>query len=76
MAEERFIWFIVVLVLFDCLVLEKMNNWGTPIAIFGVEIVLMLVVARRCGVQDIVLLLDRVLQLWNPNKRRDGGTPE
>jgi len=70
-AEERFIWSIIVLVLFDCLAFERLSNWGAPVAIFGVEIILMLVIARRCGVQDIVLLLDKALQLWGPNRRRD-----
>jgi hypothetical protein len=70
-AEERFIWSLVVLVLFDCFAFEKMTTWGAPLAVFGVEIVLMLVIARRCGVQDIVLLLDRVLLLWNPSRTRN-----
>lgn len=69
-AEERFIWMAALLILFDCYAFERMNNWGAPLAIFRLEVIVVVVIAQRCGVQDITLLLDRVLQLWRPRGTR------
>lgn len=59
--EERFVWILIVTIMFDCLALGGMSNSAAPIAIVTLELILLVVLAKRLGIDDVVVLIDRVL---------------
>jgi hypothetical protein len=58
--EERFVWILVVLMLFDALVFSNMENWTGPIVIGVIELVAIIVVADRCKVDTAAPLIDKI----------------
>ncbi|HEX3860358.1 MAG TPA: hypothetical protein VHY35_01545 [Stellaceae bacterium] len=67
--EERFIWIVVLIIIVDIGVFPSMNNWGAPIAILVIEIILMAILAKRLGVEEVTMLLARTIDGWA--RRRD-----
>jgi hypothetical protein len=60
-AEERFIWIVLCLILFDCLVLGNMDNWAAPLVIGVIELVFIIALAKRLQVEEIAKLLSRFM---------------
>lgn len=59
--EDRFLAFVVVMILFDVLLLDKAQNVSVPIIVFLLELMFFIVIAKRMGVQQIAGILDRLL---------------
>lgn len=59
--EERVGWVIVVVILLDILLLGQMSNPVTPIGIFVLELIALLIFAKRSGIQYVAVLLDRLI---------------
>lgn len=59
--EERFCWILAATILFDMAIFANIQTVGVPLAILGLELLLIVVLARKCGVQQIVLFIDRVV---------------
>lgn len=70
-GEERFIWIVICLILFDCLVLGDMKNWAAPIVIGIIELVLIIALAKKLRVEEIAGLLTRFMDRVGdyPDKR-------
>ena len=60
--EERFLWIATLVVIFDVFVFTLMENWGGPIAILMFQMVIMLILARKLGVEEIHSLIDKILE--------------
>lgn len=60
-AEERFIWIVVCIVLFDCMIFMNMENWSGPLVIGIIELVLIIALAKKLRVDQIALLLTRFM---------------
>jgi hypothetical protein len=60
--EERFIFSMVIVVLFDAFFFKSMDNWGSSIAILLLEIVALLVLARRLNVSDLLVITSSIIQ--------------
>lgn len=58
--EERFIWIIIVAVLFDALVFQHMENWAAAFVIGILELIGIVILADRCGVSAVMPLIDRI----------------
>lgn len=58
--EERFIWVLVALVLFDAMIFLNMSNWTAPIVIGIIELVAIVIMADRCRVDTVAPLIDRI----------------
>ncbi|WP_127144915.1 hypothetical protein [Pelagibacterium montanilacus] len=58
--EERFIWILVCIVLFDAFVFSYIANWAGAIVIGIIQLFGIVVLAERCGVNSVVPILDRI----------------
>ena len=63
--EERFIWFAVVVVLFDALVFAQMDNWTGPVIIGLIELLILLAVGRKWGMDLIWTLTEMIIGKWD-----------
>lgn len=59
--EERFIWLVAVVILIDVLWFKDAENAALPVIVLLLELVILFILARRMGIDDIVQLLDRLL---------------
>jgi len=67
--EERFCWILLSIVLFDIAVFASVQTTGVPLAILALQLVLLVVVAKRLGVEQVIRLVDRCIDGW---ARRNG----
>ena len=49
------------ILLFDTIVFPLFNNWGSSIAFLLLEVILLLIVARRFGVDEVAVWMDKIL---------------
>lgn len=68
--EERFVWIVIAVILVDVIWFRNSPNPTFPIAALILELIALLVIARRMGVKDYVQLMDRILQGFG---QRGGG---
>lgn len=59
--EERFIWISVVTILLTILLLHDSPSATLPLVVVLLELPLLIWVAKRCGVEDVAQLLDRLM---------------
>jgi len=55
-------WVVVLLLVVDIATFGSMETWAAPVTIFILEIVGLLVFAKRCGVEEVQQLIDRILE--------------
>jgi hypothetical protein len=70
LGEERFLWTLLVIILLDCMVFERFSTWAAPLSIAVLEIVLFVVLARKCRVPDITMLLNKITEFYGSSHRR------
>ena len=63
--EERFIWFTVVVVVFDALVFIQMDNWTGPLIIGVIELLLLVALGRKWGMDHIWTLTETIIAKWD-----------
>lgn len=68
--EERFIWIVISVTLIDVIWLRNSPNPTFPVIVLILELIALLVIARRMGVSDFVHLMDRILHGFG---QRGGG---
>lgn len=66
--EERFIFLAFIVALVDAFLFMQMENWAGPVVIGLIELVAFTVYARRCGVDEVVQLLDKLLAPFKRDK--------
>ena len=59
--EERFLWILVCVVLIDVIWFANSPNPTYPVVILVLQIIGLVILARRMGVEEPTLLLERVL---------------
>lgn len=59
--EERFMWIFACVVLVDFYVFSTMESWSGPLVIGVLELIGLVVVAKRCNVDVVLPILDRLL---------------
>jgi len=59
--EERFVWITVVVILVDVLWFKDSPNPVVPIVVLVFQLILLVILARRLGIDDVVELIDRLL---------------
>lgn len=59
--EERFIFVILFILLFDVVFFTVMPSFGGPIAILVLQLLILIPLARRMGMEEIAQSVDRVL---------------
>ncbi|HEY2892522.1 MAG TPA: hypothetical protein VGJ31_17930 [Dongiaceae bacterium] len=70
LLEERFIWIIISIILFNSLVFIHMDNWAGPLVIGLFQLIAIVIFAERCGVNEVAPLIDRILGSATEKTRR------
>ena len=73
--EERFVWILVVIVLFDALIFRAIQNWAGAIVIGIIELIGIVILADRCKVDTVAPLIDRLTGFVNRAANR-GQSPD
>jgi hypothetical protein len=60
-AEERFVWIVVCIILFDCLIFRDMESWTGPLVIGIIQLVLIIALAKKLQVDYVANLLTRFM---------------
>lgn len=61
--EERFCWALAILILLDVIFFTRIDGgWGAPITILFLEVILLLVLARKWGVEDLTDVIDKIVK--------------
>lgn len=66
--EERFLFVLVIIVMFDAIVFTHMESWSGAIVIGVIELFGLMVFARHCGIEEVQSLLDKVLHSWRSRR--------
>ena len=67
--EERFLWIVGAMILFDTMSFAQAGNWAVPIVVGVLELVILVVLAERCRVNPIMPLIDRLSGFVNRTKK-------
>jgi hypothetical protein len=59
--EERFVWITIVVILVDVMWFEDSPNPALPVVVLVLQLILLVVLARRMGIDDVVELIDRFI---------------
>ncbi|HEX2559132.1 hypothetical protein [Phenylobacterium sp.] len=60
-SEERFVWIVLMVILLDIIWFRDSENPTLPVVVLVLELVALMVLARRMGVDDYVTLVGRIL---------------
>ena len=70
LLEERFYWLLCLVILIDMVFFMHMPpSWGGPIAIVFLESLGLIAAARKCKVDAIVEITDKILTGWVGQKK-------
>lgn len=67
MLEERFLWILCIFVLFDVVIFTHMEGWSGPIVIGVIELIIIVILADKCGVNTVAPLIDKLTGAFNRN---------
>lgn len=66
--EERFLWVLALVVMFDVLFLMNAQNWTAPVVVGVLQLIGLAVFADKCRVNPIMPLLDKLTGMWSNGK--------
>ena len=70
--EERFVWVVLTMILADTLMFAHVDNWAGPVVIGVLELILLVVLARKWGIEEVsqvlAKFLDRAADHTDPRK--------
>ena len=59
--DERFVFALLVMILFDAWDFHSMQTWGGPLSVLVLEVVALIVLARILGVSELTRLLEQII---------------
>lgn len=59
--EDKFLWFLAALAIFDVVALLRAENWTGPLVIGILELIAVIVMANRCRVDVVAPLIDKLI---------------
>lgn len=68
--EERFFCILIVTIALDVVYLRDVANWATILLIGLLELIFLIILARKLGVEDLTNILDKYFQPLNPISRK------
>lgn len=57
--EDRFIFGVIILILLNVIFFSHTDGWGGPLAVLVLELIVVMILARKLGVEDITNILDK-----------------
>lgn len=70
-AEDKFLWFLSALAIFDAIALLQVQNWPAPVIIGIIELIAVVVMADRCKVDTVAPLIDKLTGAIGRAARKD-----
>ncbi len=59
--EDRFVFGLIILILLDVIFFSHTDGWGAPLAILILELIVIMMMAKRLGVEEITNILDKYI---------------
>lgn len=59
--EDKFMWFLAAIAVFDVVALTRADNWAAPFVIGIIELIAVIVMANRCRVDVVAPLIDKLV---------------
>lgn len=66
--EERFIFIVIIVSLVDTILFMQLENWTGPVIIGLIQLIALMVYARRSNIDEIVQLMDRLIAVWSKQR--------
>ncbi|WP_342069904.1 hypothetical protein [Yoonia algicola] len=63
--EERFIWLVIVILMFDAFTFSNMQTWTGPIIIGLIQLIIVIVLGRRWQMDEIWTLTTKLIDKWD-----------
>lgn len=63
--EERWIWLVSLMLMFDAFTFSAMSTWSGPVAIGTIQFVVIIALGRRWQMDPVWTLTERILDKWN-----------
>lgn len=63
-TEERFLWVLVFITLFDAHCFSNANSWGGPVVIGIIELILVIVIAESLEIRSIVGVVEKIFNIF------------
>lgn len=63
--EERFIWLVIVILMFDAFTFPAMQTWTGPIIIGLIQLIIVIVLGRRWQMDEIWTLTTKLIDKWD-----------
>ena len=57
--EERFCWALSLVILLNVFFFTTIDNWAGALSILFLQLVLFIILARKCGMEDLTDILDK-----------------
>ena len=70
--EERFLFIVVGVLLLDVVFFSVIDNFGGPLALLILQMLILVPLAKRMGMEEIATILDRVLGRLVDNAKSGG----
>lgn len=59
--EERFIFILIIIILLDVVFFSVLDSWTGPLSLIVLQTILLLVLARRMGIEEFQMLIDKLV---------------
>jgi hypothetical protein len=59
--EDKFMWLLAAIAIFDVVALTRAENWAAPFVIGVLELIAVIVMANRCRVDVVAPLIDKLV---------------
>lgn len=67
---QKFCILLIILIAFDALAFSHFENWGSSIVLGIFELILLIVIGKKFGIEDIAILTDKILSTIRSNVRK------
>lgn len=67
LLQERFVWFVVLNVMFDAFTFKDMQTWTGPLMIGLIQIIVIIALGRVWQMDPIWTLTEKIVDKWNGN---------
>lgn len=65
LLQERFVWFVVLNVMFDAFTFKDMQTWTGPLMIGLIQIIVIIALGRVWQMDPIWTLTEKIVYKWN-----------
>jgi len=60
-AEDKFLYILIITILFNVTFFVATQNWTAPVILGVFELLFLLLIAKKLGIQEIIIMLDRII---------------